>query len=168
MVRGLDYYEKTVFEWVSDKLGAQNAICAGGRFDGLVEQLGGPATCAAGFAIGLERVIALMQDDGRQVDSNTPDVYLVMVGDAAIQQGHLLAESLRDELPRLALRVNCGGGNFKNQLKRADRSGARLALILGEEEAGSGQITIKQLRVEQPQHTISQSSLKDFLDKTLF
>jgi len=167
LVRGLDYYDKTVFEWVSDKLGAQNAICAGGRFNGLVEQLGGPSTAAAGFAIGLERVISLMQDDGRQVGSSKPDAYLVMVGDAAIQQGQLMAESLRSELPGLSLRINCGGGNFKNQLKRADKCGARLALILGDEEADLGQITVKYLRTNEPQQTIKQSTLKDFLDRAL-
>ena len=163
LVRGLDYYEKTVFEWVSGDLGAQNAICAGGRFDDLVEQLGGPSTHAAGFAIGLERVIVLLQDAAREIKSLDPDVYMVMVGDEAVRQGQLLAESLRGELTGLSLRVNCGGGNFKNQLKRADKSGARLALILGEEEVASGKITIKPLRKEEPQRTITQSSLTDFL-----
>ena len=167
LVRGLDYYEKTVFEWVGNKLGAQNAVCAGGRFDGLVERLGGQSTCAAGFAIGLERVISLMQENSCQVDMNVPDAYLVMVGEQAIQQGQLLAESLRDELPKLSLRVNCGGGNFKNQLKKADKSGARFALILGEEEALKGQIAIKHLRVDEAQQTIMQSSLGGYLARVI-
>jgi histidyl-tRNA synthetase len=163
LVRGLDYYEKTVFEWVSDRLGAQNAICAGGRFDGLVAQLGGPSTSAAGFAVGLERVIALMQENGYQASASEPDIYLVMVGEAAMREGQLMAENLREELPALSLRINCGGGNFKNQLKRADKSGARLAMILGDEEIASRQVTVKYLRADKPQQTITQSSIKEFL-----
>ena len=163
LVRGLDYYEKTVFEWVSDRLGAQNAICAGGRFDGLVAQLGGPSTSAAGFAVGLERVIALMQENGYQASASEPDIYMVMVGEAAMREGQLMAENLREELPALSLRINCGGGNFKNQLKRADKSGARLAMILGDEEIASRQVTVKYLRVDKPQQTITQSSIREFL-----
>ena len=163
LVRGLDYYEKTVFEWVSDRLGAQNAICAGGRFDGLVAQLGGPSTSAAGFAVGLERVIALMQENGYQASASEPDIYMVMVGEAAMREGQLMAENLREELPALSLRINCGGGNFKNQLKRADKSGARLAMILGDEEIASRQVTVKYLRADKPQQTITQSSIKEFL-----
>jgi len=167
LVRGLDYYEKTVFEWVGDKLGAQNAICAGGRFDGLVRQLGGASTCAAGFAIGLERVISLMQEHGCPVKLNVPHAYLVMAGDKAIQRGQVLAETLRDELPALSLRVNYGGGNFKSQLKKADKSGASLALILGEEETARGQIAVKHLRLDEPQQTIMQSSLTEYLAKVI-
>lgn len=165
LVRGLDYYEKTVFEWVSSQLGAQATICAGGRFDGLVEQLGSKSVYAAGYAVGLDRVITLMRDADSPAAYKVPSVYLVMVGDQAVQQGQILAESLRDELPELSLRVNCGDGNFKNQLKRADKSGADIALILGEEETVKGQIAIKHLRVNEPQVTIMQSSLKEYLVK---
>jgi len=167
LVRGLDYYGKTVFEWVTNQLGAQGTICAGGRFDGLVEQLGGKPVCAAGFAIGMERVVSLMANEKIQAGSGALNAYLVMVGDQAVQQGQLLAERLRDEFPELSLRINCGGGNFKSQLKRADKSGAELALILGEEEIANGQIAIKHLRVDVPQETIMQSSLRDYLAKAI-
>lgn len=163
LVRGLDYYEKTVFEWVSGELGAQVTICAGGRFDGLIEQLGGKSVYAAGYAVGLDRVITLMRAADSIAMHKVPSAYLVLVGDQAVQQGQILAEALRDELPDLSLRVNCGGGNFKNQLKRADKSGADIALILGEEESAKGQIAIKYLRVNESQETIMQTSLKDYL-----
>lgn len=155
LVRGLDYYGKTAFEWVTDKLGAQSTVCAGGRYDGLVEQLGGKSTPAVGFGIGLERLVLLLQSvevipEG--LDQQT-DIYLVAVGDvqsAALQ----LAERIRDELPFVRLLTNCGGGNFKNQLKRADKSGADIALILGEEEAKAGKVAIKFLREEIEQQTL--------------
>lgn len=155
LVRGLDYYSKTVFEWVTDKLGAQGTVCAGGRYDGLVEQLGGKPTPAVGFAMGMERLVLLLQelevipeDVNQQVD-----VYLVAVGDvgaAAVQLG----EKLRDELPYLRLMTHCGGGSFKSQMKKADKSGAGVALILGEDEAQQGQVTIKHLREEKEQQTL--------------
>ena len=163
LVRGLDYYGKTVFEWVSSRLGAQGTVCAGGRFDGLVEQLGGKPVCAAGLAVGMERVVSLMSDKTSQRGIGVPDVYLVMVGDQAVRQGRLLAEKLRDELPGLSLRINCGDGSFKSQLKRADKSGADIALILGEEEINREQIAIKHLRVDEPQKTIMLSSLREYL-----
>lgn len=156
LVRGLDYYGKTAFEWVTDKLGAQSTVCAGGRYDGLVEQLGGKSTPAVGFGIGLERLVLLVQAV-EAVPANLDqqaDVFLVAVGDVqsvAMQ----LAERIRDELPFIRLMVNCGGGNFKSQFKRADKSGADVALILGEDEAKAGKLTIKFLREESEQQTLS-------------
>ncbi|MBL4609930.1 MAG: histidine--tRNA ligase, partial [Pseudomonas sp.] len=144
LVRGLDYYGLTVFEWTTDKLGAQGTVCAGGRYDGLVEQLGGKPAPAVGFAMGIERLVLLIQtldrvppELGRQVD-----VYLVTLGDAAAVAGFRLAEQLRDALPGLRLVVHCGGGSFKSQFKKADKSGALFALILGEDEAAAQQIGI--------------------------
>ena len=146
LVRGLDYYCKTVFEWVTDTLGAQGTICAGGRYDGLLEQLDGPATPGIGFALGLERLAAMLAAAGQPgVDAN-PHAYLIMVGDAAQRRGLALAERLRDQLPALRLRMNCGGGGFKAQFRRADHSGARFALILGEDEIRTDAVAIKPLR----------------------
>ncbi|WP_310069802.1 histidine--tRNA ligase [Cellvibrio fibrivorans] len=155
LVRGLDYYGKTAFEWVTDKLGAQSTVCAGGRYDSLVEQLGGKSTPAVGFGIGLERLVLLLQaveaiPEGLDQQA---DIYLVAVGDVqsvAMQ----LAERIRDELPFVRLLINCGGGNFKNQLKKADKSGADIALILGEDEVKAGKVTIKFLREEIEQQTL--------------
>ena len=155
LVRGLDYYGRTVFEWVTDRLGAQGTVCAGGRYDGLVEQLGGAPTLAMGFALGLERLVALVQDSGAAVPALVPHAYLVLVGEAAQQQGLLLAEQWRNASPALRLLVNCGAGNFKTQLKRADKSGANVALILGDDEMQRQVIGIKALRAEQPQRTAS-------------
>lgn len=156
LVRGLDYYGKTAFEWVTDKLGAQSTVCAGGRYDGLVEQLGGKSTPAVGFGIGLERLVLLVQAVGvapEKLDQQA-DVFLVAVGDVqnvAMQ----LAERIRDELPFVRLLVNCGGGNFKSQFKKADKSGADIALILGEDEAKTSKLTVKFLREEAGQQTMS-------------
>lgn len=155
LVRGLDYYGKTAFEWVTDKLGAQSTVCAGGRYDGLVEQLGGKPTPAVGFGIGLERLVLLLEsvDVIPEGLDQQADVYLVAVGNvqsAAIK----LAERIRDELPFVRLLVNAGGGNFKSQLKRADKSGADIALILGENEAEAGTVSIKFLRDEVEQLTL--------------
>ncbi|MBS1218862.1 MAG: histidyl-tRNA synthetase [Proteobacteria bacterium] len=159
LVRGLDYYGRTVFEWVTDRLGAQGTVCAGGRYDGLVEQLGGAPTLAMGFALGLERLVALVQDSGAAVPALVPHAYLVLVGEAAQQQGLLLAEQWRNTSPALRLLVNCGAGNFKTQLKRADKSGANVALILGDDEMQRQVIGIKALRAEQPQRTASWTAL---------
>ena len=167
LVRGLDYYEKTVFEWVSDRLGAQATVCAGGRYDGLVAQLGGRPTPAAGFALGMERVLALMQETGEAGEDASPQVYLVMAGRGTDSVGLRLAESLRDRLPALRLRINCGGGSFKSQMKKADRSGARLALILGEEEVADGTVSIKFLREDHPQQRLAQEVVGEFLGKWL-
>lgn len=155
LVRGLDYYGKTAFEWVTDKLGAQSTVCAGGRYDGLVEQLGGKSTPAVGFGIGLERLVLLLQAIEATPDylDQQADIFLVAVGDVqsvAMQ----LAERIRDELPFVRLLVNCGGGNFKNQFKKADKCGADIALILGEDEAKAGSVTIKFLREEIEQQTL--------------
>ncbi|MGD9152643.1 MAG: histidine--tRNA ligase [Gammaproteobacteria bacterium] len=164
LVRGLDYYTGTVFEWITESQGAQNAVCAGGRFDNLVEQLGGKATPACGFAMGLERLISLLTEFKLLPQlASTPDVYLVMVGEGTVQAGMLLAEKLRDELPGLRLITNGGGGNFKSQFKRADKSGARLALILGNEELLTQKVAIKYLREDKPQESVLISDLSKFL-----
>ncbi len=151
LVRGLDYYSKTVFEWVTDALGAQGTICAGGRYDGLLEQLGGPATPGVGFAMGLERLVALLAtaDPSSAESAANPHVYLIRVGDAAQRDGLALAERLRDQLPELRLRMHCGGGGFKAQFRRADHSGAHYALILGDDEMASGRVALKPLRAAQ-------------------
>ncbi len=162
LVRGLDYYTRTVFEWVTDRLGAQGTVCAGGRYDGLVEQLGGRPTPAVGFALGLERLVALLE--ARELpDTTTPHAYLLLAGEAAEQAGPLLAEKLRDALPQLRLLVHAGGGSFKSQMKKADRSGARLALILGEDEMLAGNIAIKDLRGTGEQQHVKQDELADRL-----
>jgi len=148
LVRGLDYYSRTVFEWVTDALGAQDAVCSGGRYDGLIAQLGGEPTPAIGFAAGIERVVALLQQAGSAPASKAPDIYLVASGDRAERAALSLAEQLRDALPGRAVLLNLGGGNFKTQFRRADRSGARLALILGEEELERGMAAVKPLRRE--------------------
>ena len=155
LVRGLDYYTRTVFEWVTDKLGAQGAVCSGGRYDGLVEHLGGRATPAIGWAIGLERLVELYKTCGSNTGAAGLDAYLVAVGEAAAKQALLLAESLRDGVPGLNVEVNLGGGSFKSQFKRADKSGAKVALILGEEELAAKQVGIKPLRHAADQQTVA-------------
>ena len=149
LVRGLDYYCKTVFEWVTDTLGAQGTICAGGRYDGLIEQLGGQPVPGVGFALGLERLVAMLAAAGQPGADPEPHVYLIMVGDAAQRHGLALAERLRDQLPALRLRMHCGGGGFKAQFRRADHSGARFALILGEDEINADTVAVKPLRAAQ-------------------
>jgi histidyl-tRNA synthetase len=165
LVRGLDYYNRTVFEWVTTHLGAQGTVCAGGRFDGLVKQLGGRDTLAVGFAIGLERLIALLDEDFITSSVRYLDAYLIMLNHDAEHLGRRLAEKLRDELPELRLEVHAGGGSLKSQMKRADKSQAQLALILGEDEMASSQITIKFLRTNQEQQTISQADLSSWLEE---
>ena len=167
LVRGLDYYSRTVFEWITDDLGAQGTVCAGGRYDGLVEQLGGRATPACGFAMGVERLVSLMEEQGSLSDTTQLDVYLVMAGDKAQLAGMKLAESLRKQMPSLRILANCGAGSFKAQIKRADKSGATFALILGETEVDNEQVTIKSLRQKIDQETISQSKLKAFLENAI-
>lgn len=142
LVRGLDYYNRTVFEWVTDKLGAQGTIAGGGRYDGLVERSGGSATPACGFGIGMERVILLMQEYGVTA-AQTPDIYLVFAGELAEKQAMTTAETLRNA--QLSVVMNAGGGSFKSQMKRADKSGARYAAILGDDEAATGEISLKPL-----------------------
>jgi len=146
LVRGLDYYSRTVFEWITSDLGSQDAVCSGGRYDGLVAQLGGEPVPAIGWALGEERVVELMRLQGRADAESTVDVYLALAGAAAERAGLQLAERLRDALPGLRIETNCGGGSFKSQLKRADRSGARLAVILGDDELARGVATLKPLR----------------------
>ena len=164
LVRGLDYYCKTVFEWVTDKLGAQATVCAGGRYDGLVQQLGGKVTPAAGFAMGIERLLALLEDQGFKYDGSV-DVYLALQGDLAQQKGMIFAETLRDRLPGLSMQVNCGGGGFKSQIKKAYKCGATLALILGEDEVNQQTITLKHLRKDMDQQTIKQSEVHSFINE---
>jgi histidyl-tRNA synthetase len=142
LVRGLDYYNRTVFEWITDDLGAQGTVCAGGRYDGLVAQLGGRPTPAVGFALGMERLIELVESPAPA----EPDVYLVAVGERAGAEAMHLAETLRDRVPGLRLICHCGGGSFKSQFKRADRSGAKVALVLGDDELARGQAGLKPLR----------------------
>ena len=146
LVRGLDYYSRTVFEWITSDLGSQDAVCSGGRYDGLVAQLGGEPVPAIGWALGEERAVELMRLQGRADSEATVDVYLALAGAAAERAGLQLAERLRDALPGLRIETNCGGGSFKSQLKRADRSGARLAVIMGDDELARGVATLKPLR----------------------
>lgn len=158
LVRGLDYYCKTVFEWVSDNLGAQGTVCAGGRYDGLVEQLGGRATTAAGFAMGIERLLALLEEQGCQSD-DAIDVFMVMQGDTAQSAGMLLAEQIRDAWPTLKLQANCGGGSFKSQVKKADKSNAKIALILGDDEVKQNKVAVKHLREQMEQILVEQTGV---------
>ena len=151
LVRGLDYYTRTVFEWTTDLLGSQSTVCAGGRYDGLVSQLGGTATPGIGWAMGQERIVMLLEKQGLAAPRQQPQVYLVLAGEKAQIPGYALAEKLRDAWPPLRLTVNLGGGNFKAQFKRADKSGAQWALILGEDEAARGVVSIKSLRREAAQ-----------------
>jgi histidyl-tRNA synthetase len=161
LVRGLDYYNRTVFEWVTTSLGAQGTICAGGRYDGLVEQLGGQATPACGFAMGLERIVLLLaeQPDLQAKLSQLADVYLCTLGERAEDYGLVLVEALRNQFPELKFNLHCGGGNFKKQLKRADKSMAQLALVLGEEEVDNQTVAVKFLRCDEPQIQLSQQAL---------
>jgi histidyl-tRNA synthetase len=159
LVRGLDYYTKTVFEWVTDQLGAQGTICAGGRYDGLVEYLGGRPTPAFGFALGLERLLALLQAGTADIPLHHPHVYLVLNGLQAVQHGMVFAEQLRTAMPGLRLLTNCGNGSFKSQFKRADRSGAGIALVMGDNEVREGSVIIKSLRDETEQETLPQQQV---------
>ncbi|TAK55386.1 MAG: histidine--tRNA ligase [Gammaproteobacteria bacterium] len=151
LVRGLDYYSRTVFEWTTTALGAQDAVCSGGRYDGLVAQLGGGATPAIGWALGVERLVSLMQATGIAAPAGPPGLYVVLAGDRAVREGLAVAERLRDALPGIVIEVNLGGGSFKSQLRRADRSQARLALIIGDDEVARRTAAIKSLRAEAAQ-----------------
>jgi histidyl-tRNA synthetase len=164
LVRGLDYYGKTVFEWVTDQLGSQGTVCAGGRYDGLVAQLGGKSATAIGFAIGLERLIALLEATAALPEVKPYDAYLVAVGEQAANYAPVLSEQLRDAVPALKLISHCGGGSFKSQFKRADRSGARWTLILGEEEVSHRCIGVKTMATGE-QQTISWDELPAFLSQ---
>jgi histidyl-tRNA synthetase len=164
LVRGLDYYNRTVFEWVTDSLGAQGTICAGGRYDGLVEQLGGKATPAFGFALGIERLV-LMLTELDKVTNVRPqvDVYVVILGDDAQIAANQLAEQWRDQVPDIRLQCHCGGGNMKKQLKRADKSGAQIALILGDNEIAEQQVMVKYLRGQQEQQNLAFEQIPSLL-----
>jgi histidyl-tRNA synthetase len=163
LVRGLDYYGRTVFEWVTDELGAQGTVCAGGRYDALVQYLGGVATPAVGFAIGLERLIALLEQQQVAVPDSDPQLYIVTVGEQAQRHGLLLAEQLREALPALRVMTHCGGGSFKSQFKKADRSGARFALVLGDDEVARRQAGLKPLREQVEQQTVGFDDLPERL-----
>ena len=165
LVRGLDYYNKTVFEWVTDKLGAQGTVCAGGRYDGLVEQLGGKATPAVGFAMGVERLILMLEtlEVIPAVVSEVVDVYVCALGAGADQVALLLSRELRDEYAGLRIQTHCGGGSFKSQMKKADKSGARFALLLGESELENNTVSVKDLRGSSEQQTVNQSDVGRWL-----
>jgi histidyl-tRNA synthetase len=167
LVRGLDYYGRTVFEWVTDRLGAQGTVCAGGRYDGLVEYLGGRPTPAVGFALGLERLIALLEAEGIQTPDYGPHAYLVLSGDQGVRRGMVFADELRDAMKGLRLLTNCGAGSFKSQFRRADKSGAGIALVIGDDEAERGEVTLKRLRGEGTQETFPQAEVADRLRRLL-
>jgi histidyl-tRNA synthetase len=166
MVRGLDYYNLTVFEWVTERLGAQGTVCGGGRYDGLFEQIGGKPTPACGFAMGLERLLALMQEARAPKPAAQCEVYVVHQGSAADRMAFGVAEELRD----LGLSVvqHCGGGSFRTQMKKADASGAVLVVILGEDEAASGSASVKHLRVEREQLRVARAALPEAVTSLLF
>lgn len=170
LVRGLDYYNLTVFEWVTDQLGAQGTVCAGGRYDGLVAQLGGKPAPACGFAMGIERLLALWQDQGNRHETPAPDAYLVHQGEAAGRFAFRAAEALRSA--GFAIHLHCGGGSFKSQMKKADSSGAQIALIVGDDEAAANEVSVKLLRsgFDQPpeQVRVSFDALADHLGDILF
>ena len=168
LVRGLDYYTGTVFEWTTDELGAQAAVCGGGRYDNLVAEIGGPASPAIGFAIGLERLVALLGAQSIEPPVTAPHAYLAAAGAQASILAHAVAERLRDAVPDVRLVVDAAQGSFKAKLKRADRSGARIALLLGDEEAGSGRIAVKDLRARGPQSTVSIDDLAGHVTRSVF
>lgn len=161
LVRGLDYYNLTVFEWVSSRLGAQSAVCSGGRYDGLFEQLGGRPTPGAGFGIGVERVLLLLESARGQIVKREPDVYLVHQGAAADLMAPIAADRLRDA--GLNVVLHCGGGSFKSQMKKADGSGARYAVIIGDDEAAANVLTLKPLRIAGPQKKLALDAALEIL-----
>lgn len=165
LVRGLDYYSRTVFEWITESLGAQGTVCAGGRYDTLVEILGGKPTPAIGFAMGVERLVLLLETLNLVPDSvsNAVDINVVAVGERANSAVLPLVETLRDAAPELKVLVNCGGGSFKAQMKRADRSGAACALILGDDELDAGVVTVKPLRTNAEQQSVAMAELANYL-----
>jgi histidyl-tRNA synthetase len=167
LVRGLDYYNRTVFEWVTNSLGAQGTVCAGGRYDGLVEQLGGHSAPGVGFAMGLERLVLLVQAVNPDFNADKAvDVYLISSGEGTQMAAMTLAETLRDAAPQLRLMTNYGGGNFKKQFARADKWGAHIALVLGETEVAAGQVVVKDLRNGE-QQTIAQAEAAAYLVKLI-
>ncbi|WP_276605686.1 histidine--tRNA ligase [Onishia niordana] len=169
LVRGLDYYSRTVFEWTTTALGSQGTVCAGGRYDGLVEQLGGKPTPAVGFAMGVERLILLLETLELVPDEARPplDVYVLGMDTAATRSALLLGEQLRGALPELRAQVHCGGGSFKSQIKKADKSGARLALLIGEDELAENAVTVKFMREDREQQRLSRETLAEMLPALL-
>jgi len=167
LVRGLDYYSRTVFEWVTDALGSQGAVCSGGRYDGLVEKLGGRATPAVGWAMGIERFVALFEACGGEVPASKADVYIAAFGSGTLQRAFALAEALRDSVEGIQVEMNLGGGSFKSQMKRADKSGAEFALILGEQELADGCVGLKPLRSTDEQSSVALDDLAETLAKKL-
>ncbi len=167
LVRGLDYYSRTVFEWVTDALGSQGAVCSGGRYDGLVEKLGGRPTPAVGWAMGIERLVALFAACGGEAPPLAADVYIAAVGDGTERRAFALAEELRDKVADIRVEVNMGGGSFKSQMKRADKSNAEYALILGEQELAAGRIGVKPLRSDDEQASVALDDLAATLEAKL-
>ena len=163
LVRGLDYYNRTVFEWVTDKLGAQGTVCAGGRYDGLIEQIGGKPSPACGFAMGIERLLALMQECGKEIAQPAPDIYIVHQGDQAMDYAWTCAELLRDE--GFDVILHCGGGSFKSQMKKADGSGARYAMIIGDDECQAQEVTLKPLREPVEQARVKLNTVTELINK---
>lgn len=161
LVRGLDYYSDTVFEWVTQELGAQGTVCAGGRYDGLVRQLGGRDNAAVGFAMGMERLVELVQAG---VAGPRGGIYIVHAGSGAVEEAMALAEQIRNTLPRLPVTLHCGGGGFKSQFKRADRCGAEFALILGDAEIEENVVGLKPMRDDREQITVERASICEYLD----
>ena len=167
LVRGLDYYTRTVFEWTTDQLGAQATVCGGGRYDALVAELGGKTTSAIGCAIGLERLIELVDVSDQNEQNNPPKIYIVAVGSKAEEEGFVLAEELRDAYPNLSIEMNLNGGRFKQQFKRADKAGADIALILGDDEMRQQTVGVKPMRSEGHQETVDRKELLSIIDKFL-
>ncbi|MEL7044566.1 MAG: histidine--tRNA ligase [Pseudomonadota bacterium] len=167
LVRGLDYYNKTVFEWVTDSLGAQGTVCAGGRYDGLVEQLGGRPTPGVGFAMGVERLLLMLEAAGRIPEPSAPDVFVIAMGDDARRAALAAAEGLRDAHPGLRMQHQLGGGSFKSQMKKADRSGAAIALLWGHDEVAAGEVSVKPLRSDAGQQRMALNDLSAALPQLL-
>ncbi|TYA84510.1 histidine--tRNA ligase [Vibrio cholerae] len=162
LVRGLDYYNRTVFEWITESLGSQGTVCGGGRYDGLVEQLGGKPTPAVGFAMGLERLVLMMETLGNTDVRRSVDVYMVTAGEGTMMAGMKLAEQLREQVPGLRVMTHFGGGNFKKQFKRADKVGAAIALVLGEDEVAAQTVVVKDLAGGE-QNTVTQAEVAKLL-----
>jgi histidyl-tRNA synthetase len=167
LVRGLDYYSRTVFEWVTDALGSQGAVCSGGRYDGLVEKLGGRATSAVGWAMGIERFVALYAACGGEAPASNADVYIAALGTGTLERAFALAEELRDSISGIQVDMNLGGGSFKSQMKRADKSGAAFALILGEQELADDCVGLKPMRSADEQSSVALDDLAETLAKKL-
>ncbi len=168
LVRGLDYYCLTVFEWVTDELGAQGTVCAGGRYDSLVSEIGGQDTPAIGMSLGVERLVLMLQNESSKPDiSENLDIYMVLVGSNSIINGFKLAEEIRNALPGIKLNLNLSDQPFKNQLKKADKSGAKIALIIGEDEVKNNQVTVKWLREHKEQQSVFSNCLINFLSENI-